>query len=95
LDASCGGFDHEPFPLGEPVTVSGAVGLSVPDTLELSDRKHEHAGTPRALLGRTGDPEFRLPGERAQWLNPSHAAAGPGPDKGQDMTHLIIVDPDD
>jgi hypothetical protein len=95
LDASCGGFDHEPFPLGELVTFSVVAGLSVPDTLELSDRKHEYTGAARALLGWSGDPEFRLPGERAQRLDSPQAPAGPGPDKGQDMTHLIILDPDD
>jgi hypothetical protein len=95
LGASCGGFDHEPFPLGEPVTVSVAVRLSVPDTLELSDRKYEYTGAARALLGWTRDPEFRLLAERAQRLDPSHTPAGPGPDKSQDVTHLIIVDPND
>jgi hypothetical protein len=64
LDATCGSFDHEPFPLGEPLTASLTASLSVPDTLELPDRKDKHAGTTRALLCRTRDPEFRLPGER-------------------------------
>jgi hypothetical protein len=95
LGASCGGFDHGTFPLGESVTVSIAMCLSVTDTLEPSDGKHEYASAARALLGRARDPEFRLFGERPQRLDASHSPAGPGPDEGQDVTHLIILDPDD
>jgi hypothetical protein len=95
LGASCRGFDHEPFPLGEPDTDSVAASLSVPDPLESSDRKHEYTGAACTLFGRTRDPEFRLPAERAQWFNPSYTPAGPCPDKGQDVTHLIVVNPDD
>jgi hypothetical protein len=95
LGASRGGFDHEPFPLGDPITANSAVSLSVPDTLEPSDRKHEYTGAARTLLSRTRDPEFRLPSERAQRLDASHTPPGSGPDNGQDVTHLIIVDPDD
>jgi hypothetical protein len=95
LGASCGGLDHETFPLGGPVTVSVAMGLSVPDALEPTDRKYEYTSAARALLGRTRDPEFRLLCKRSQRLDPSHTPARPGPDKGQHVTHLIIVDPDD
>jgi hypothetical protein len=95
LGASCGCLDHETFPLGGPVTISVAMGLSVPDTLEPSDRKHEYTGAARALFGRARNPELRLFGQRPQRLDPSHTPAGAGPDKGQDVTDLIIVDPDD
>jgi hypothetical protein len=94
LNASRGGFDQEPFPLGEAVTVGVVARLSVPDALELADRKHENTGATRALLGRTWDPELCLTGHRAQRLDPSHTAAGPCPDKGQHVTYLIVVNPD-
>jgi hypothetical protein len=94
LGASCGGFDHEPFPLVEPCTVTIAAKLRVPDSLELPDRKHKHTCAAGALFGRTRDPEFGLPGQRPQWLDSSRTPAGPGLDKGQDITHLIVIDPD-
>jgi len=65
LHASCSGFDHERFPLGEPNSSTATAKLSVPDTLEPPDRKHENAGPAGTLLSRPGDPELRLPGKRA------------------------------
>jgi len=81
LGASRGGFDHENFPLGELVSISITAGLSVPDTLKSSDRKHENTGTACALFGRPRDPEFRLPGERTQWFDPAYTPAGSSSDK--------------
>jgi hypothetical protein len=78
-----------------PITVSVATRLSVPDALELTDRKDEDTSAARTLLDRSRDPELRLLGEWAQRLDSSYAPPGPGPDKGQDVVHLIVMDPDD
>jgi len=95
LGASCGGLDHEPCPLDQPVVFGVVARLSVPDTLEPSDRKDENARASGALFGRTGDPEFGLTGKRPQRFDPSRAPAGPRPYECQDVAHLIVIDADD
>jgi hypothetical protein len=78
-----------------PITLSFATRLSVPDALELTDRKDEHTGAARTLLDRSRYPELRLLGEWPQRLDSSYAPPGPSPDKGQNVVHLIVMDPDD
>jgi hypothetical protein len=46
-----------------PITVSFARRLSVPDALELTDRKDEDTSAARTLLDRSRDPELRLLGK--------------------------------
>jgi hypothetical protein len=91
LHASRGGLDHERRPLSESVSVAATAKLSVPDTLETSDRKHENAGAAGSLFSRTGNPELRLRCKRPQWLDPSGTSAGPGSHERQDVSHLVVI----
>jgi hypothetical protein len=95
LGASCGGLDHEPCPLDQTVVFNVAASLSVPDTFEPSDRKHENAGAPGALFSRTGNPEFGLCGKGPQRFDPSCPPAGPRPYECQNVADLIVIDADD
>jgi len=95
LHASCGGFDHERFPLGEPISSTAAAKSSVPDTLESSDWEHKNAGSPRTLFSRTRDPELRLARVRTQRLDSSGTPAGSSSHQVQDITDLIVVHAND
>jgi len=95
LDASCGGLDHEPIPLSELVSSTVTAKLSVPDTLESTDGKHENARPAGALLSWTGDPKLGLPPKRAQRLDPSGTPAGSSSHQGQNIAHLIVINADD
>jgi len=95
LDASCGGLDHEPIPLSELVSSTVTAKLSVPDTLESADRKHENARPAGASLSWTGDPKLGLRSKRAQRLDPSGTPAGSSSHQGQDISDLIVVHAND
>jgi hypothetical protein len=94
LHASCGGLDHERCPLSEPVSFTVTAKLSVPDTLEPSDRNHENAGPASALFRRSGNPEFRQRRKRAQWLDATGTSAGPRSHERQDISYLVVINAD-
>jgi hypothetical protein len=95
LHASRGGLDHERAPLSESVRFTVTAKLSVPDTLEPSDRKHENTGAAGALFSRTGNPELRLRCKRPQRFDPSGPPAGPGSHESQDVSDLVVIHADD
>jgi hypothetical protein len=95
LHTPCGGLDHERCPLGEQVYFTATAKLSVPDTLEPSDRKYKNTGPAGALFSRTGYPELCLRCKRPQWFDASGSTAGPRSHQRQDISHLVIIYADD